>query len=290
MSYPNVLEEIEIIKSTYKPSNVVFSNIIGNINKSDNLGRLILRGGTGWGDGSLIILGGNGDDEAYAGKCIIYSFSEDGSNSSISFSHTNGLIINGDKCVINPTGSIISSSSMVLTGNTNTVGRHICSGTTWSKGAFIRLDGCEVEETSNYIKGQFIIGAHDGTTRRLLCGKPDNTLTWDGKIIDTIYASGTNYIRYTNGIQICWVKLSHKSSSTTSNYDSSGSVYYSTATWTFPVAFVSEPCVSSTPLDSLTGLPTSSPSSVSKTATVIQSCSKSAGATYTYNIAIGRWK
>ena len=52
--------------------------------------------------------------------------------------------------------------------------------------------------------GSFSLTAYDGTTRCGLYGKKDGTLTWDGKNVERVNSVGTNYIRYENGIQICW--------------------------------------------------------------------------------------
>ena len=84
------------------------------------------------------------------------------------------------------TGIISSSNDTFLRGTSNNKRRHICSGTTYDKGAYICLDGCEVDDTqSNYYKGQFFIGAHNSTNQTILVGRPDGTLTWGGNNVIT---------------------------------------------------------------------------------------------------------
>lgn len=65
-----------------------------------------------------------------------------------------------------------------------------------------------------------------------LCGNI-NHLTWMGKDIDSIYSSGDNYIQYTNGLGICWVR----SENTT----------VPPSQITFPFSFVDIPAISISP-------------------------------------------
>ena len=48
-----------------------------------------------------------------------------------------------------------------------------------------------------------------------LVGRPDGTLQWDGKDVERVHASGTGYIQYTSGLQICWGATSTITSATT---------------------------------------------------------------------------
>ena len=52
--------------------------------------------------------------------------------------------------------------------------------------------------------GGFQLFAKDGINESDLVGKPDGGLFWKGKEIERVESSGANYIRYANGIQICW--------------------------------------------------------------------------------------
>lgn len=77
----------------------------------------------------------------------------------------------------------------------------IYGGTNSSKGAHLFLGG---NERTTEDKGQFSLTAIDSSSTFHLIGKPDGTLTWGGKSVDTIEEQGDNYIRFSNGIQICW--------------------------------------------------------------------------------------
>ena len=58
----------------------------------------------------------------------------------------------------------------------------------------------------------------------------NDNMTYDGRIVDTIEEQGDGYIRYSNGLQICWTtnELVTQSSS---------------GTWTYPKTFISIPCI-----------------------------------------------
>ena len=66
---------------------------------------------------------------------------------------------------------------------------------------------CASDELGNNA-GEFFLFAKKGNTGCVLSGKPDGTLVWDGKAVVTVTASsinsGTGYIRFSNGLQICW--------------------------------------------------------------------------------------
>ena len=96
----------------------------------------------------------------------------------------------------------------------------IYGGAGYSTGAYAVFYG--INHASN--AGRFIIRAvADGSTYKELQGRPDGTLTWGGKNIERVESSGTNYIRYANGLQICWGRIANVTTSAT--------------TVTFPVAF-----------------------------------------------------
>ena len=78
----------------------------------------------------------------------------------------------------------------------------------FSGGATITLSGKERTTAT----GEFQLTADNGTTNKTLKGSPDGTLTWDGKEIERVNASGSNYIRYDSGFQICWGSASASSS------------------------------------------------------------------------------
>lgn len=52
--------------------------------------------------------------------------------------------------------------------------------------------------------GAFELRANNGSVTKYFIGQVDGTLAWDGKNIDVIEEQGDGYIRYSNGLQICW--------------------------------------------------------------------------------------
>ena len=115
----------------------------------------------------------------------------------------------------------------------------------------------------------FSLQAGDGTTKKVLAGVSNGTLTWNGKNVERVNASGTNYIRYESGFQICWAVV--------------GNVTSTMQTVTFPVAFNSAPTVFSAGSANYTAWA----SGVSTT-----SCSVgiSSGTNTVKYLAIGYWK
>lgn len=99
----------------------------------------------------------------------------------------------------------------------------IFGGSGYRKGAYIGLSG---KDRSGYT-GAFELNADDGTTIKKLIGRPDGTLTWDGKEVERVNSSGSNYIRYESGLQIVFDKI-----------NMSGASSY-VLTYTYPVAFKS---------------------------------------------------
>lgn len=79
--------------------------------------------------------------------------------------------------------------------------------------------------------GWFELVANDGTNGASLLGKSQNqSLTWYGRTIDTIHSSGTNHIQYTNGLLICFDKLSYPANTTSK-------------TFSFPKTFIEIPSI-----------------------------------------------
>ena len=81
-------------------------------------------------------------------------------------------------------------------------GVRIWGGYGYSGGASLYLYG-----KNHSSAGDFSLCAHDGTNAKALAGHADGTLTWAGKNVERVNASGTNYIRYESGLQICWGDL-----------------------------------------------------------------------------------
>ena len=95
-------------------------------------------------------------------------------------------------------GGVITGTSLGRIDNTSSI--TVCGGTDNSKGGSITIYG--KDRTNN--NGEFSLVANDGTSSSELWGKPNGTLTWGNKKVDTIEEQGEEYIRYSNGIQICW--------------------------------------------------------------------------------------
>lgn len=125
------------------------------------------------------------------------------------------------------TGSIVdnTNSADFIVNSVDSFYTEINGGTTYANGAWIRLNG--KDNTGN--EGHFQLRANDGVNNVSLVGKPDGTLIWNSKEVERINASGTNYIRYESGLQICWDTVTGVSSSG-KNAD-------------FPVAFNGTPAI-----------------------------------------------
>lgn len=121
------------------------------------------------------------------------------------------------------TGSIVSSTPIVIKQATSNSYTTICSGTGTSDGA--RLVLCSKGDSDS---GQFKLYAKNNDNQQILVGFPDGSLKWDGKEVDRVNSSGTYYIRYENGLQMCWGAV---------DTDPSG------VTTTFPIAFSAVPIV-----------------------------------------------
>ena len=90
----------------------------------------------------------------------------------------------------------------------------ICGGSADTNGGSIFVIG-----KSHSQKGAVWLRANDGTNVSEIQLKADGTFTAGGKNVSCIDSSGTNWIRYTNGLQICWgnVLLSFSNSSSANN-------------------------------------------------------------------------
>ena len=97
----------------------------------------------------------------------------------------------------------------------------------------------------------------------------NGNMTYDGHIVDTIEEQGNEYIRYSNGIQICW------------GYVSAGTQ----TTKTFPKSFSTPPSVSVT-VDS-SNLDSKATAACTAQAVTVYNSIAYYGSFY---IAIGRWK
>lgn len=133
--------------------------------------------------------------------------------------------------------------------------------------------------------GSFNLLATDGTNNATLQGKPDGSFTWANKNIERVNYStsegGVGYIRYENGLQICWGA-------------STGSGTSGGKTVSFPAAFNYTPSVTVT-AGSLTATASNHVSiQISCVNTTTFDCSLSVGSAWSTGqfrwIAVGTWK
>lgn len=103
-------------------------------------------------------------------------------------------------------------------------------------------------------------------------------------------SSGENYIRYDNGLQICWINASVNMAIK----NAYGSLYQGTYTWTFPVAFASAPTVAVGAVKWGSGASWGTLGNASSTTQVIirgiDTTSRASGSTHIEAIAVGWWK
>lgn len=103
-------------------------------------------------------------------------------------------------------------------------------------------------------------------------------------------SSGENYIRYDNGLQICWINASVNMAIN----NAYGSLYQGTYTWTFPVAFASAPTVAVGAVKWGSGASWGTLGNASSTTQVIirgiDTTSRASGSTHIEAIAVGWWK
>ena len=103
------------------------------------------------------------------------------------------------------TGSIqyINNGKAFAIGNTVT--GNVDLGWSWDnrEGA-----GLGLRSTDYSSPGEFTLFARNSANSCSFTGKPDGSLTWDGNAVATVTASSINssagYIRFSNGLQVCW--------------------------------------------------------------------------------------
>lgn len=102
------------------------------------------------------------------------------------------------------TGSIVSTTLYNLRNADNTTQMTILGGSDGgaTSGAKLILSGADHANA-----GDFNLQAGNANGYKQLIGKPDGTLTWDGKdvcVVDSVDNSTDGYIRFTNGLQLVW--------------------------------------------------------------------------------------
>ena len=180
-------------------------SIGGHIYETNDTGMLSLNGGNGGNNGAYLNL--YGKDNSSAG--IFSLAANDGTIRSQLIGYPNGTLTwRGSDVAL--AKDVLPLAGGTLTGNvytggdisrtTDTSRLSLNGGNGIDSGAYLNLYG---KSHSTYA-GLFSLSAYDGTTKKQLQGKIDGTLTWDNKNVERVNASGTNYIRYESGLQICW--------------------------------------------------------------------------------------
>ena len=98
------------------------------------------------------------------------------------------------------TGAITFNVNSVIARSGETNETVIYGGPAGGTTSCIALRGKEKSTDA----GSLYIRTQDTSQSKTLLAKPDGTFTWGGKNIERIESSGTNYIRYVSGLQICW--------------------------------------------------------------------------------------
>lgn len=184
------------------------------------------------------------------------------------------------------TGQLKTNSSIAK--STNAAELNIFGGQGWANGSVLTLRG----KDNSYLGGSFSIGAYDAVSDKLLelAGQSDGSLKWDNKEVERVNESGTDYIRFESGLQMCW---GHRISVTT-NYNKQGTnsmrPYGGVNNITFPAPFVDAPSVSSQ-IDESIAWWVSNANNISATSFDLTIAGDQANVSkYAGYIAIGRWK
>lgn len=177
----------------------------GYISKSTDTEALNLNGGSDNGSGAYLNLYG----KSHASSAGAFSLSAyDGTTRKQLVGFVNGTLTwaGNDVALSNNvlalsggtmTGKIIRRGELVSCNADDSFVR-LNGGSEYTSGASLQLNG----QTAN---GRFALMARkSGVGAPVLLGDPDGTLMWNNKNIECINASGTNYVRYDNGLQICW--------------------------------------------------------------------------------------
>lgn len=133
--------------------------------------------------------------------------------------------------------------------------------------------------------GRFDVHAFDGTNRSILIGTPSGSLSWNGKEVDRVNASGTGYIRYENGWQLCYQTVIVPANTTNG-----------VKIFTYPMPFVSGTSIQATPLGVADSKLITLVSALSRSSTEFQiqvatpTNTVPTYDTYVYVLSVGSWK
>ena len=118
------------------------------------------------------------------------------------------------------TGAIRFNDGNAIYRTKDSSGINVFGGTGANNGAYLQAFG----KDSSGNEGVFNLVASNGTDAYALRGNPNGTLTWAGLSVERVNTIGTMWIRYENGLQMCWAYLSTQASNGGVN-------------WSFPAPF-----------------------------------------------------
>lgn len=128
----------------------------------------------------------------------------DGTNKIFLTGKANGNLYWNGK-VVTLTGDCLSVSGgrMIgpINGNASTFTLSLNGGSGSSDGAYLRLYSKDHGSLGGYVT---ITAAKSADTFVQLIMRPDGVISWGGKSFLLVEDSGSYYIRFTNGLQICW--------------------------------------------------------------------------------------
>lgn len=179
----------------------------------------------------------------------------------------------------------LSSSNKFYAGFTEGDGSRDIGWASTSHGAKIALRSADYDRDGTASVGEFIIIADNGTNEKNLCGRVNGSLLWDSKEVERVNASGSNYIRYESGLQICWGHTGNK----TATAGSTSQVV------TFPVAFKNSDYAVSVTSRYVSGSWTNNTTLINGNTTTsvelfLQNITSSAYTFYFVWMAVGYWK
>lgn len=180
----------------------------GYISKSTDTAALNLNGGSDNGSGAYLNLYG----KSHASSAGAFSLSAyDGTTRKQLVGLVNGkLTWDGNDVALS--NNVLALSGGTMTGATvyntmNAIARNstnseliIYGGAVSNSNPCISLRCKERENEA----GSLYIKVQDNSTSKIMRLMPDGTFTWGEKNVERVNSSGTNYIRYENGLQICW--------------------------------------------------------------------------------------
>lgn len=189
MSYPNVIQEINTIKSSYLPlSGGTLTGLIRtshHISKSVDNSYLDIYGGTTHQKGSQLTL--HGYEHTSPGLAQITSYD-----------------VSGNSCFFRvfPTGKVDTNGMFCHSDTTSRV--FFCGGTYTEDGSHLEVTGKDC--VGDFGGGAFSLRAKDGTQTSSFDGYANGGLYWRGKpvVYRENYGGTPAWIKFDNGLTIQW--------------------------------------------------------------------------------------